>query len=338
METERIGTDAASLARAAACLRSGGLVAFPTETVYGLGARADDAAAVRRIFEAKGRPADNPVIVHVAGAAAARALAAKWPARAEALAAAFWPGPLTLVVARDRTRVPDVVAAGGPTVALRCPAHPVAQALLRATGLPLAAPSANRSTSISPTTADHVLKTLAGRIDLVVDGGPTGVGPGLFGIESTIVDVTVAGGEMVVLRHGAIGLEELARFGSVVDRADRVTAQGERAQAPGALARHYAPVARLRVVAADRVAVEVADARAAARRVAVVTRVEVPAGADLVERLPADPAGYAAGLYAALHRVDDAGCDDVLVVAVPESPGWAAVRDRLRRAAVPGVL
>ncbi len=176
--TERLGITAAAVERAAEVIRQGGLVAFPTETVYGLGARADQGAAVRAIFAAKGRPAGNPLIVHVADADAARAVAATWPAGAAALAAAFWPGPLTLVVERRRGAggVAAEVAAGGPSVALRVPAHPVALALLRAAGLPIAAPSANRSTGISPTTADHVLKSLDGRIDCVLDGGRRGSG------------------------------------------------------------------------------------------------------------------------------------------------------------------
>ncbi|HZY90824.1 MAG TPA: L-threonylcarbamoyladenylate synthase, partial [Gemmataceae bacterium] len=164
--------DPAVIARAAAALRAGGLVAFPTETVYGLGANALDAAAVDRIFAAKGRPAHNPLIVHVADEAAARAVAGEWPATASRLAARFWPGPLTLVVPKAAA-VPAVVTAGGPTVAVRVSAHPVALALLRAAGVPVAAPSANRSAQLSPTRAEHILRGLAGRIDLVLDGGPT---------------------------------------------------------------------------------------------------------------------------------------------------------------------
>src|SRR5579864_4916197 len=178
--------DAAAIAEAAALLRAGGLVAFPTETVYGLAANALSADAVSRIFAAKGRPAGNPVIVHVADAAGARALVDDWPAAAERLAERFWPGPLTLVLPRSR-QVPDLVTAGGSTVGVRVPAHPVALALLHACGLPLAAPSANRSTRLSPTRAAHVLGDLGDRIDLLLDGGAT---PG--GLESTVLDLTAA--------------------------------------------------------------------------------------------------------------------------------------------------
>ena len=176
--------DAAAIRRAAAVIRAGGLVAFPTETVYGLGANGLDAAAVARIFEAKGRPATNPVILHVSDASEVLNVAADWPETAAQLAAAFWPGPLTLVVPKA-DRVPSIVTAGGPTVAVRCPNHRVALALIREAGVPIAAPSANRSTELSPTRAEHVLKSLNGRIDLLLDGGPCS-----GGIESTVVDAT----------------------------------------------------------------------------------------------------------------------------------------------------
>src|SRR5438128_2586209 len=176
----------AAIARAAAILRQGRLVAFPTETVYGLGANALDAAAVARVFEVKGRPPTNPLIVHVAGADQIAQVAADWPDVAARLAERFWPGPLTLVLPKRR-ELPDIVTAGGPTVAVRVPAHPVAQALLKEAGVPVAAPSANRSTGLSPTTAAHVLRGLADRIDLILDGGPTS-----GGIESTVLDVTTS--------------------------------------------------------------------------------------------------------------------------------------------------
>ncbi len=176
--------DVESIDYATSVLRSGGLVAFPTETVYGLGANALDAAAVARIFAVKGRPANNPVIVHVAAVDDVAAVATEWPEVAAHLAARFWPGPLTLVLPR-RSEVPDIVTAGGPTVAVRLPAHPVAQAVIRAAETPLAAPSANRSTHLSPTQAAHVLQELEGQIDLVLDAGPT---PG--GLESTVLDLT----------------------------------------------------------------------------------------------------------------------------------------------------
>jgi L-threonylcarbamoyladenylate synthase len=321
-----------AIRRAATLLDEGRLVAFPTETVYGLGARADAAEAVRGIFRAKGRPATNPLIVHVRDVAAARALTARWPPLADDLARALWPGPLTLVVARREGAVADEVCAGGATVAIRVPAHPVARALLEACRLPIAAPSANASTTLSPTTAAHVLKSLDGRIDACLDAGPTG-----FGIESTIVDVTRS--PAVLLRHGAIAAPAIAARGALVDRAGRVVAAGERAEAPGGHARHYAPAARLVVVDARRLddALRVAAARGA--RAGVLIR-DVDGGIGLSslgprEVLPADPAGYASALYAALHRLDDAACDVIFVAAVPEDPAWDAVRDRLARASAP---
>lgn len=318
--------------RAAALIRAGRLVAFPTETVYGLGARADDAAAVRGIFAAKGRPPTNPLIVHVPDAAAARALAVSFPAAAEALAAAFWPGPLTLVL-QKRDGPGGIVGeatAGGPTVAVRVPAHPVALALLRAATVPIAAPSANRSTAISPTTAAHVAKSLGDRVDLVLDGGPTG-GPSGHGIESTIVDVTRA--PAVLLRPGAIPLAALREHAAVVDPGAIVVGEGERAAAPGAQARHYAPRARVVMVAEDAVRAEVEALRAPGLVVGVLERSPGSGAAGIVERLPNDAAGYAAGLYAALHRLEDAGCDAIVIAAAPDGDAWAAVRDRLKRAA-----
>jgi L-threonylcarbamoyladenylate synthase len=338
MGTERLPPDPAGIARAAEILRAGGLVALPTETVYGLGARADDPAAVRRIFEAKGRPAGNPLIVHVRGAAEAAPLATSWSASAEELAAAFWPGPLTLVVLRRDDRICAEVSAGGPTVALRVPAHPVARALLDACRLPIAAPSANRSTSISPTTADHVLKSLAGRIDAVLDGGPTG-----YGIESTIVDVTSH--PAVILRHGAIPMGEIEARVAVEDRSRGAVDPRERAPAPGMYARHYAPRARVIIVPRGAVEEEARAVRGQGRRAGLLVREDwrgntgatEAAGAPgvWIEVLPSDVSGYAAGLYAALHRLDDAGCDCIVVEAVSDDPAWTAIRDRLCRAAAP---
>lgn len=325
--TERLDTSRGSIARAADRIRRGGLVAFPTETVYGLGARADDADAVRAIYAAKGRPPGNPLIVHVADAAAAREVAASWPDAAERLAATFWPGPLTLVVARREGEggVVADAAAGGPTVALRVPAHPVALSLLEAARVPIAAPSANRSTAISPTTADHVLKSLGGRIDLVIDGGPTG-----FGIESSIVDATSA--PAVLLRHGAVPLSAIAALTPVVDAAAGVVAEGERARAPGGHARHYAPRARVALVPAGAVHGEVMERRARGERAGSLERAPGTVDGPPREVLPDDPAGYASGLYAALHRLEDAGCDVIVIARAPDGGAWAAVRDRLTRA------
>ena len=329
---------------AARVLVGGGLVAFPTETVYGLGARADRAEAVRRIFTAKGRPSGNPLIVHVEDRDAARALAAEWPEVADALAAAFWPGPLTLVVRRADGAVADEVTAGGPTVAVRVPAHPAALELLRAAHVPVAAPSANRSTTVSPTTAEHVLKTLDGEVDVVLDAGPTG-----FGIESTIVDVSgavrhagaraVAGVPrrplLTVLRHGAVPASALVRFGDVIDATKISVAETARAAAPGMHAKHYAPRAKVVLVAPESVRAEVDARRAEGARVGAIVRepsTQGP-GEEIKRVLPADPEGYARGLYAALHALDDALCDAIVIARAPEGDAWAAVRDRLRRAA-----
>ena len=322
---ERLSTDAASIARAAEILRAGGLVAFPTETVYGLGARADDPRAVRRIFEAKGRPPGNPLIVHVADVAAARALAAAWPDAAERLAGAFWPGPLTLVVARRPDRVASEVAAGGLTVAVRVPAHPVARALLEAAALPIAAPSANLSTEISPTTAEHVAKGLAGRIDALVDGGPAD-----RGIESTIVDLTTSPAEL--LRPGSIPAAALAALVPLRSRAALTVAPGDVARAPGAHARHYAPRARVALVPPGAVRAEVDRAEQAGAIAGAVEHGAATLQGPRAELLPADPDAYGALLYAALHRLEDAGCDAIVIAAVPEGAAWDAVRDRLRRA------
>jgi len=324
MRTERLSPDAAGVARAAELLRRGGLVAFPTETVYGLGALALDGLAVRAIYAAKGRPATNPVIVHVPGAAEAAALAASWPAEAARLAARCWPGPLTLVLPRG-PGVPDEVTAGGPTVGLRAPAHPVAQALLRACGAPLAAPSANASEHVSPTTAAHVLADLDGRIDAVLDGGPCPVG-----IESTVL--SLAHGAPRVLRPGALSRDELAAVlgVTVLGAAPRET--GAVAASPGQHHRHYAPAGKLVLV--PREALAAALAALPSPRGAIV-RGAAPAGlaAEDVEPLPDDPAGYGRGLYAALRALEDRGCASIAVEAPPPGAAWEAVRDRLARAA-----
>jgi L-threonylcarbamoyladenylate synthase len=315
-----------AVAEAARVLRGGGLVAFPTETVYGLGAAALDPAAVRRIFEAKGRPANNPVIVHVADAAGARSVAAAWPAAAEKLSARFWPGPLTLVLP-CRPEVPDAVTAGGPTVAVRVPAHPVAQALLEAAGIAVAAPSANRSAGLSPTRAEHVLADLDGRIDFVLDGGPT---PG--GIESTVLDLSSSPPRL--LRPGLVGREELeALIGPVSLAATRDTRTEAPLPSPGMLARHYAPRTPLECVpGSGRDRVE--ELSREGRRVGWLALGEPgnhPA-CVAVRVLPADPAGYAAGLYAGLHDLDALGLDHLVADLPPDEPPWLAVRDRLRRA------
>lgn len=325
----------AAVQEAAEALRRGELVAFPTETVYGLGARADDERAVARIFEAKGRPAGNPLIVHAADAESAFRHAERVPDAAVRLAAAFWPGPLTLVLPRGTSGLAPAVTAGGDTVALRVPAHAVALALLQRAELPVAAPSANRSTSISPTRAEHVLRGLGDRIDVVLDGGPTG-----YGIESTIVDCT--GPVLVLLRHGAIPAPSIAAHGALDDRTTDVTEAGQIARAPGSQLRHYAPNARIVVTPASRLAEEVRALARTGSRVGVIELSGAPDGGNpledhdprLTERLPRDALAYGARLYASLHRLDDQECDVIVVAGVPEDAAWEAIRDRLRRASV----
>jgi L-threonylcarbamoyladenylate synthase len=324
--------DAQIVRRAGDVIRRGGLVAFPTETVYGLGANALDASAVARIFSAKGRPTYDPLIVHVLNAAGARSVARAWPETAERLAAAFWPGPLTLVVPKQPV-VPDIVTAGLDTVALRVPSHAVARAILKAASVPVAAPSANRFTEVSPTRAEHVARTLGDRVDLIIDGGPTTIG-----IESTVVDVS--GERPTVLRPGTIPVPDLAAALGALDIAV-ATGDGGGATArpsPGMLDRHYAPRARLHLfdersrAYAARLAVERA---AAADTVGAMLLTGLDAPVRHALAMPNEPAGYARALYHALHTLDAAGCDLIFVEAVPDTPAWAGVRDRLVRAARP---
>lgn len=324
----RSASDPAAIAEAAELLRRGGLVAFPTETVYGLGAHALDAEAVGRIFAAKGRPASNPLIVHVADTEAARRLASEWPARAERLAARFWPGPLTLVVPKAAS-VPPVVTADGDTVGVRVPAHPAALDLLRAAGVPVAAPSANRSEEVSPTTAQHVADSLGDRVDLILDGGPTEVG-----LESTVVDVTVSPPRL--LRPGMITAAMLRGVvGKVILRTATPHEAGV-ARSPGQRARHYAPRTPLVLMSTGRMlerlrkddgllcrTIEPPDSRVDWRVAGIIA-------------LPNDPAGYAARLYAALREMDvTPGVNRIVVETPPAEPEWAAIRDRLLRAAAP---
>lgn len=325
------------LAAAAALLRNGGLVAFPTETVYGLGASALSAQAVAGIFAAKGRPADNPLIVHVANVADAQALAAEWPPLAERAAAEFWPGPLTLVV-RRAAQIPNIVVAGGSTVAVRVPAHPIAATLLHTAGIPIAAPSANRSTRLSPTTAVHVLDQLAGRIDAVVDGGPT-----TGGIESTVLDVTTTPAR--ILRPGlldALTLEAALKT-TIVEAPSAAVSTGtetEMARSPGQRHRHYAPRAEVKLLAPGAsqpfVALQAANLRVGWLQWDVTAHTVETAGERLVTIImPPSPVEYARRLYAALHELDAAGCDVIVVDRPPDSTAWRAIHDRLQRAAAP---
>lgn len=330
-EVVRVSADAperAPLERAADILRAGGLVAFPTETVYGLGANAWDGRAVARIFAAKGRPATNPLIVHVASLEDARNLAADWPRPAALLAERFWPGPLTLVLPRA-DRVPDIVTAGQNTVAIRMPAHAVARALIALADLPIAAPSANRSSRLSPTHAAHVLRDLHGLIDMILDAGAT-----TGGLESTVLDLTVTPPRL--LRPGLVTPAQLqAVIGPIAHDALSVSSPTLPVPSPGMLARHYAPRAPLECVADDAWP-RVAELHRAGLHVGWLTfRTErLPAGVTATV-MPVSPFTYAAQLYAALHALDDAGVDRIVVELPPDTEEWLAVRDRLRRASTP---
>ena len=301
--------------RAAEILRRGGLVAFPTETVYGLGADATNPKAIKRLYEVKGRPADHPVIVHFADAQAAFAWAREVPDAARALAARFWPGPLTLILKRSPS-AQDFVTGGQDTVGLRVPSHPVAQELLKEFKGGIAAPSANRFGLVSPTTAAHVREDLGGEVDLVLEGGPSEVG-----IESTIVDLS--GGAAVLLRPGGISESELG-----------IAVQYRTADSPrhsGGLERHYAPRTPARLVPMHGLDKAIASRGS---RVAVLAFSRPDERVDYWLRMPRDPAAYARRLYAALRELDAAGCEEILVEAPPEEPAWAAVRDRLQRACI----
>lgn len=336
---EVVAVDAASpapeaIARAAAVIRAGGLVAMPTETVYGLAGNALSPASIARIYAAKGRPSHNPLIAHVADAAQAQALAAEWPTMARALAARFWPGPLTLVV-RRKAVVPAELTAGLDTFGVRVPDHPVALALIRAAGVPLAAPSANRFTEVSPVTAAQVARGLGAAVDLILDAGHTRVG-----IESTVVDVS--GGRPVLLRPGMIAQQELEAVVGPVSRHRGVTRETEARPAPGMVARHYAPRARVELVAGSELPRRVAAARdpqarpAESGRVGCIVYAQTPPhGLAFARRLPDAPDGYATALYDALHDADAAGCTLLLIEDVPVDAAWDAIRDRLTRAAHP---
>jgi len=317
---------AAAVERGARTLAAGGLVAFPTETVYGLGADATDGAAVARLYDAKGRPSFNPLIAHVADAAAARALAQFDPA-AQRLAAAFWPGPLTLVLPRlADCPVAELATAGLDTIAVRVPSHPVARAILLAFGRPVVAPSANRSGHLSPTTAQHVLADLRGRIELIIDGGPTPMG-----LESTIVACL---DRPVLLRPGALPRTDIERLVALTEAplpaASPADAEDEVPIAPGALASHYAPRARLRLnaqrVTAHEALLAFGPAPAAGAEGAALVLNLSPSG-DLIEA--------AANLFSHLRALDASGAATIAVTPVPHTGLGEAINDRLERAAAP---
>jgi L-threonylcarbamoyladenylate synthase len=288
-----------SVERAAALIRAGKLVAFPTETVYGLGANALDAAAVERIFAAKGRPHTSPLIVHVDSLEMARSLAARWPDAAETLACRYWPGPLTLVVPK-RPEIPDIVTAGLPTVGLRMPAHAIALELIRAAGVPIAAPSANRFTELSPTAPEHVPESLA---DYVLEGGTS-----VVGIESTVLSLVDA---PRLLRPGIIPLPEIE---ALIGPIEIATSAAEGAHAsPGMHARHYRPHTPLYFL--DQ---QPSQGLGAFLRIG--------------REMPADPRAYAAILYDTLHRLDSQGIDWIAIEPPPDTPEWSGILDRLIKA------
>jgi L-threonylcarbamoyladenylate synthase len=310
------------MTRAVALLRAGRLVAFPTETVYGLGADAANEQAVRRLFSVKGRPADHPVIVHLPDASHMGYWAADVPPSACKLAAAFWPGPLTLVL-RRAAHVSDAVTGGQNTVGLRVPRHWLALDLLRAFGGAIAAPSANRFGRLSPTTAEHVRAELGGDVELVLDGGSCEVG-----IESTIVDLS--GSAPSILRPGRVSAEEIARVIGT-----EMTAAGVGApRASGRLAAHYAPRTAMRVVSGAALGELIAAQTGQGKRLAVLARpaTALPAGV-IGLTAPDTPAEYGRVMYGALRALDEAGADVLLVESVPDEAPWLAVRDRLARAA-----
>ncbi len=304
-----ISPDPEIIHRAAALIREGKLVAFPTETVYGLGANALDARAVARIFAVKGRPSTSPIIVHLESREAAPALVTQWPAKAEQLAREFWPGPLTLVLPK-RECIPDIVTAGLPSVGLRVPANPFALALLVHAGVPIAAPSANRFTELSPTTAEHVRKSLGNAVDLILDGGPTQVG-----IESTVL--SLAGTPPSLLRPGMISAQQIEAVIGKIEIAGPSSAGAH--ASPGMHPKHYSPRTPLVLHVPS------------TGRGAYLWRTQRADSARSIQ-MPADPARYAAALYEMLHRLDDEGFDWIAVELPPDEIAWAGIIDRLTRA------
>jgi len=294
---------------AAAKIRVGGIVAFPTETVYVLGANALDAAAVAQIFELKGRPATSPLIVHVASVEMAREIVAEWPPLADQLAKRWWPGPLTLVLPK-KACVPDIVTAGLHTVGVRMPSHPLALQLIQAAGVPIAAPSANRFQELSPTTADHVRRAFGDAVD-VIEGGASAVG-----IESTVV--AIEDGRLKLLRSGMISL------GDIEQASIDASLENAAHPAPGMHERHYSPRTRLVLVAGRD--------DLPGREGAYLWRKSSGITARCV-KMPLDPATYGTRLYSVLHEVDQEGWPWIAVEKPPDKPSWAAIRDRLQRAA-----
>jgi L-threonylcarbamoyladenylate synthase len=320
--------DFALIEQAANVLKEGGLVAFPTETVYGLGANALSKEAIQKIFRAKGRPANNPLIVHVASPEMAKQVVSEWPELAHRLAEAFWPGPLTLVLPK-RQELPLEISAGLPSVGVRMPAHPVALALIRHARVPVAAPSANPYMGVSPTTAAHVAAGLASHIDVLIDGGPCAVG-----LESTVLDLTRE--VPTVLRPGGLPLETLRNFlGALAILDPQALSQGT-LPSPGLARRHYAPKAPVSLFDSLEALLEEAGRLLAfGRRVGALglgATPMVPPGL-VYTAMPLNPGAYGAELYAALHNSDASAFDHLLIQSPPPGEAWLAVRDRLKRSA-----
>ncbi|MGA7078862.1 MAG: L-threonylcarbamoyladenylate synthase [Terriglobales bacterium] len=319
--------DSGEIGHAARLLRAGRLVAFPTETVYGLGANALNPEAVARIYAVKGRPGTSPLIVHVASIEMAQSFVADWPETANRLARRFWPGPLTLVLEKRRGKdeeqrtIPDIVTAGLSTVGLRMPAHPIALALIQAAGIPLAAPSANRFTELSPTSADHVRNSLGNDIDYILDGGPCSVG-----IESTVLSLagTQSGSEPMLLRPGGISRTAVEAIVGPVASANEVQAGAH--PAPGMHPRHYSPRTPLYLISNGKLPAQ-------GKGIYLQHRYAPSDAHVAIHQMPQTPADYAAALYEVLHQAD-AGNYKWIAVDLPHAtPEWEAIRDRLKRAA-----
>ena len=319
--------------RAVSVLRAGGLVAFPTETVYGLGADARRSEAVQKIFAAKGRPPTNPLIVHVSGVAMGKLYAKEWPDTARRLAQRFWPGPLTLVLPRYRTIAAEV-SAGLDTVGLRMPNHPLALELIQRFDGPIAAPSANRSNHLSPTTAQHVREELGDGVDLILDGGPCRVG-----IESTVLDLT--GTRPVILRPGGITRAQIEKIIGPIDVKDMVTEVTTPASSPGQHETHYSPREPAYRFTRDQIEIVLRDANDPAKAPAAILFFgDVPASArrttfNGLSQTSTSPRTYARQIYGMLRQLDQFNPDRIFVEMPPEEPDWVAVRDRLTRATRP---
>jgi L-threonylcarbamoyladenylate synthase len=314
-------------------LRAGEVVALPTETVYGLAANALAANAVAKIFQIKGRPLHNPIIVHIADNEMAKRCAKNFPAIAEKLSKSFWPGPLTLVLPRAE-KIPKIVTAGGETVGIRWPSHPFIQAVIRECDFPLAAPSANLSNQISPTNAEHVLKQLGGKIPLIVDGGQSQVG-----IESTVLDLTVSPPR--ILRPGMIHAESLAAVCGEIQNPESIPHAGQNPESalrsPGLLKKHYSPKAKLLILNwrdETDLKSQIANRKSQIQNCHVIAHTKIPSVENFsgVSVIPHDAEAFARAIYGELHRCDEIGAEIIVVESPPDLPAWSGIADRLRRA------